>query len=168
MGIMHKALAAMAATATLSVPAQAGCWSDAAYQAAQVRELDTMLMVQALRCRKTKSNFVNSYNSFVQVSRPALLKANADLRGHFAGEVGERGALNAYDNYMTTVANRYGAGTAGLDCADMASIVRAALAAKGSVPALYQVAVAADMRPSIDGRRCSGGSRSTLNVAARR
>ena len=168
MGMINKALGALAATALLAGSAQAGCWTDAAYQAAQVRELDTMLMVEALRCRKTAANFVGEYNRFVQVSRPALLKANADLRAHFAGEVGERGALNAYDNYMTTVANRYGAGTEGLDCTDVASIVRAAAATKGSATALYQVAAAADMRPNIEGRRCAGGARPVLNIAARR
>lgn len=158
----------LAASAMLAVPAQAGCWTDAAYHAAQVRELDTMLMVQALRCRKTAANFVAEYNNFVQVSRPALLKANAELRTHFAGEVGERGALNAYDNYMTTVANRYGAGTADLGCEDVASIVRAAAAAGGSADELYRVAAAADMQPAIGGERCAGPVDTPLTIASRR
>ena len=168
MGMLNKMLAGLAASAMLAAPAQAGCWTDAAYQAAQVRELDTMLMVQALRCRKTAANFVAEYNRFVQVSRPALLKANAELKTHFAGEVGERGALNAYDNYMTTVANRYGAGTADLGCEDVASIVRAATAAGTSAEELYRVAVAADMQPAIDGRRCAGGGNAVVNIASRR
>jgi hypothetical protein len=108
MGIINKSLAAAAASAMLASSANAACWTDAAYQAAQVRELDTMLMVQALRCRKTSATFLGEYNRFVQVSRPALLRANAELKAHFGG-------LNAYDNYMTTVANRYGAGTGDLD-----------------------------------------------------
>ncbi|HYZ47984.1 MAG TPA: hypothetical protein VE567_03730, partial [Sphingomonas sp.] len=107
-------MAALAAAALLAGSAQAGCWTDAAYKAAQVRELDTMLMVQALRCRKTAASFVGEYNRFVEVSRPALIQANAELKTHFGG-------LNAYDNYMTTVANRYGAGSEGLGCSDVAS-----------------------------------------------
>ena len=161
MGIITKALGAAATTALLASPANAGCWTDAAYQAAQVRELDTMLMVQALRCRKTSANFLSSYNRFVQVSRPALLQANAELKAHFGG-------LNAYDNYMTTVANRYGAGTGDLDCHDTAAIVRAALATKGSSEALYRLAVDAKMEPAIDGSRCRGVTKGALNYASRR
>lgn len=162
-----KALAAAVATALVAGSANAACWSDAAYKAAQVRELDTMLMVEALRCRKTSANFVNDYNKFVVASRPALLQANAALRGHFAQQFGAKGALNAYDNYMTTVANRYGAGTAGLDCNDMASIVRTGLAAKGSAAALHEIAERAQMVPTVRGNRCGGGS-STLTTVARR
>lgn len=168
MGILNKALAGLTATAMLAGPAQAGCWTDAHYKAAQVRELDTMLMVEALRCRKTSANFVHHYNHFVEVSRTALLKANADLRAHFAAEVGERGALNAYDNYMTTVANRYGAGTEGLACEDVASIVAAAASAQGDAVELHRVALAADMRPSVSGDRCGAGALPQVTIAARR
>ena len=161
MGIINKALAAAAATATLASPANAACWTDAAYQAAQVRELDTMLMVQALRCRKTSANFLSSYNRFVEISRPALLQANAELKAHFGG-------LNAYDNYMTTVANRYGAGTGDMDCGDVASVVRAGLAANGSAAKLYQVALNANLEPDLNGSRCGGVSKAPLNIASRR
>lgn len=159
MGIITKALAAATAIATLSGAANAACWTPAAYKAAQVRELDTMLMVEALRCRKTAANFVSDYNRFVQVSRAALIQANAELKAHFGG-------LNAYDNYMTTVANRYGAGTEGLDCRDVASIVRAGLAANGSLDGLYQVAVSAQVEPAVEGGRCRGVG--PTNIASRR
>jgi hypothetical protein len=158
MGIFSKGLTALVAIATGAGSANAACWSDTAYQAAQLRELDTMLMVEALRCRKTNANFVETYNRFVVASRPALLNANAALKGHFAQQVGGRGALSAYDNYMTTVANRYGAGTAGLGCEDMASIVEAALGAGGAADALNGIVEAANMVPAIAGERCTGGS----------
>lgn len=161
MGIINKVLAATATTAMLASSASAACWTDAAYQAAQVRELDTMLMVQALRCRKTSASFLSDYNRFVQVSRPALLQANAELKTHFGG-------LNAYDNYMTTVANRYGAGTGDLDCQDTASIVRAAMATKGSSDALIRLAADAGMEPAIDGSRCRGVTKAPMNIASRR
>ena len=167
MGIINKGLAALAAIAMCAGSANAACWSDTAYKAAQLRELDTMLMVEALRCRKTSANFVEAYNRFVVASRPALLKANAALKGHFAQQVGERGALNAYDNYMTTVANRYGAGTEGLGCEDMASIVEAALGAAGGAEALNGIVQAARMVPAIAGERCTGGSM-VATMASRR
>lgn len=154
MNMLMRGLAAAAAVATLATPANAGCWSAAAYEAAQVRELDTMLMVEALRCRATPASFVAEYNAFVQSSRPALVRANAALRGQFAADVGEKRALDAYDDYVTAVANRYGAGSPGIACDDMASIARAAAAANGSGQALIELARAADMRPILPGRRC--------------
>jgi hypothetical protein len=168
MGKLGKMLVAAAAVATPASAVDAACWSEAAYKAAQVRELDTMMMVEALRCRKTAANFVHDYNRYVVASRPALLKANADLRTHFAGAVGQKSALNAYDNYMTTVANRYGAGTEGLECADMASIVQAAVATNGSADALYAIAVAANMVPTVASDRCEPGPAGAVTVAARR
>lgn len=168
MGIFTKTVATAAAMAMLAGSANAGCWSDAAYKAAQLREFDTMMMVEALRCRKTAANFVHHYNAFVVASRPALLRANADLKGHFEKLHGARQALNAYDNYMTTVANRYGAGTEGLDCNDMASVVQAAIATDGSPEALQQVVAAANMVPSIASERCEPTSASSLTIAARR
>lgn len=161
MGITTKLLAAATATAMLAGSANAACWTDAAYQAAQVRELDTMLMVQALRCRKTSASFLSEYNRFVQVSRPALIRANAELKAHFGG-------LNAYDNYMTTVANRYGAGSGDLDCRDTAGIVREGLAAKGSAEELSRLAADADLRPDVDGSRCRTVSKPQPNFASRR
>jgi hypothetical protein len=149
-----KGLAVVAACGALATPVNAACWSSAAYRAAQVRELDTMMMVEALRCRRTDANFLPAYNEFVRTSRAALIKANDELRAQFATTVGTARALGAYDDYMTTVANRYGAGTAGIDCGDMASIAAAAAAANGSGEALAALAERADMRPNLPGARC--------------
>lgn len=167
MKFVMKGLAVAAACGVMATPAEAACWSDAAYQAAQVRELETMLMVEALRCRRTGANFLPEYNHFVQTSRPALIRVNDTLRAHFASQVGPKRALDAYDNYVTTVANRYGAGTAGLDCADMASIARAAAGARGSHDALAELAETAEMRPTIQGGRCGGGL-PPVSIASRR
>ncbi len=163
---LMKGLAVMAACGALATPADATCWSGAAYRAAQVRELDTMMMVEALRCRRTDANFLPAYNAFVRVSRTALIKANDELRAHFATVVGSARALGAYDDYMTTVANRYGAGTAGLDCRDMASIAAAAAEANGSHHALAELAERAEMRPNVPGKRCERDD-AALSFAAR-
>lgn len=162
----YKGFALVAAAATMATPAQGACWSGAAYEAAQVRELDTMLMVEALRCRATPANFVSDYNAFVSGSRAVLVRANDALRAHFAAAGGRARALDAYDGYVTAVANRYGAGSAGLACADMASIARAAAAANGSGQALAELARLADMRPTLPGGRCEVEP-STLSVAQR-
>jgi hypothetical protein len=167
MTFFAKGAALFAAAAALATPVEAACWSDAAYRAAQVRELDTMLMVEALRCRRTAPDFVSDYNAFVQHSRPALVRVNDELRQHFAANVGAARALDAYDRYVTTVANRYGAGVSGLGCDDMRNILRAAAGAKGALPALIELAEAADMQPALPGARCTGPA-APLAIASRR
>lgn len=169
MNRLGKMLAAGAALAMLAAPAEAACWNAADYSAAQLRELDTMLMVQALRCRNGTDNFLTDYNRFVETGRTVLTGANLRLRSHFVAEMGPRQGDNALDSYITSVANRYGAGTEGLSCADMASIARAAVAAAGSGDALFQLAAAAEMTPLVPGERCAAEPiTETVTIAARR
>ncbi len=132
----------------LSGTAQAACWNDDAVEAAQVRDLETMLMVASLRCRISGADFLSSYNAFVRGSRPTLTAMNDRLRDHF-------GDLNSYDRYVTSVANRYGGGAAGLDCGDMASILKDAREANGSPSELVKIARQAGIKPSLPGSRCS-------------
>jgi hypothetical protein len=136
--------------ATLSAPAQAACWTEQSATAAQVRTMETLLMVSALRCRNQGVNLLDGYNQFVRQSRGALDSVNGSLRTHFASS----GGMNAYDRYVTSVANRYGGGVDGLSCDDVGSILSDALAAKGSLPALTAVARSAGVAPSLPGGRC--------------
>ena len=153
---MNKTFAKSAAAAlalcgvATAQSAQAACWSPAAVEAAQVRDLETMLMVSALRCRRSGDNFLPKYNAFVLESKSALTAANDAIRGHFA----PLGGLNAYDSYVTSVANRYGAGAEGLGCDDMASILGAARAEGGSYEGLKRLAKVADVQPRLPGLAC--------------
>jgi hypothetical protein len=135
----------------ISMPAQAACWSEGAIEAAKVRDLETMMMVSALRCRQTGHNFLPDYNRFVRTSRVGLVEANNRLRAHFA----PAGGLNAYDRWVTSLANRYGGGAEGLDCADMASIVAATAHQGASFRALLTIAERADVQPVLGGHRCT-------------
>lgn len=144
-------LAALAAL--LATPAQAACWSKDAIAAAKVREFETMLMVSALRCRTSGRDFLARYNQFVRQGRPVLVRANETLRAQFSAEYGTARGLNAYDGFVTSLANRYGAGTDGLSCADLSDITSAALAGSGSLANLERLADAADIRPKV-GRPC--------------
>lgn len=153
---MRTRLIAATALAAILIasPARAACWSDSEVSAAKVRDLETMLMVSALRCRATGSDFLADYNAFVRGSRAALTRVNDALRAHFVAEVGAREALNAYDRYVTTVANRYGAGAAGLGCSDLAAITQAARAEGDNYAGLSRLADAAAVEPSLPGRVC--------------
>jgi hypothetical protein len=147
-GLKCAAAALALAGSGVSGAAQAACWNEDAVEAAQVRDLDTMLMVASLRCRIGGQGIPASYNAFVRESRSTLSAMNDRLRSHF-------GDLNSYDRYVTSVANRYGGGAAGLDCGDMASILRDARGADGSAPELVKVARQAGITPSLPGARCS-------------
>ncbi len=158
-----KSIAAAIALAAIgtSIPAQAACWSEEAVSAAKVRDLETMLMVGALRCRLSGENFLGDYNHLIQQSRTALTAMNDTLRAHFVEAAGPRGGLDAYDRYVTAIANRYGAGAEGLTCADMASILSAANAEGGSAAGLARLANDAGVEPVLAGGRCP------LTLAAR-
>jgi hypothetical protein len=143
-------LAAMLSTS----PASAACWTDSEVSAARVRDMDTMLMVSALRCKANSNSLLADYNQFVRTSRVALTQVNDRLREHFSAAVGPAQALNAYDRYVTGIANRYGAGAEGLGCRDMASIVSAARAEGGNLTGLERLARDAGVEPQLGGGRC--------------
>jgi hypothetical protein len=137
------------ASVAVSGSAQAACWQTSAVEAAQVRDLETMLMVASLRCRLTGRNFVSDYNSFVRKSRPALTEANERLRAHFSSN----GGLNAYDSYVTSLANRHGGGD-GLDCKAMEKLIDRATDEGDSLSKLADVAQAVKVRPRLPGSVC--------------
>ena len=163
---MKKLVLAILAVTVPVAPAQAACWTADQVSAAKVRDLDTMLMVASLRCRHTNVGVLTAYNGYVVRQRKALVAVNDVLRNHYAGG-DKKAAMNAYDNYVTKVANRYGAGAAGLDCEDMQSIVEAMGAEAPQVDALVAVAERAGVEPYLDAPMCErpfGGS--ALTTAA--
>jgi hypothetical protein len=152
--MVRSLVIALAATAIIAAPAQASCWKADQVAAAKVRDLETMLMVSALRCR-AQGNMLARYNKFVVQARPALTQVNDTLRTHFAESVGSGRALNAYDGYVTRIANRYGAGADGLSCNDLSSITEAAVSERPSFQALAALADRAGVQPLLDGGACS-------------
>lgn len=144
----------LAAVILVAVPvnaAQAACWTETAISAAKVRDMETMLMVSALRCRTADPSILPAYNNFVRTSRVALTQVNDTLRRQFA----DQGGLNGYDRYVTSIANRYGAGAEGLTCDDMSSILAAAQSESGSLAGLARLATAANVEPVLTGSRCN-------------
>ncbi|MFM9978069.1 MAG: hypothetical protein ACKVOP_08510 [Sphingomonadaceae bacterium] len=160
--MIRTLICALLATAIVAAPAQAACWRADEVAAAKVRDFDTLLMVSSLRCRMQDPAMVARYNAFVTKNRVPLTQANVVLRTRFVALVGKAAALNAYDRYITKVANRYGAGADGLSCADFASLTDAALAEAPSFAALTALAERASTRPVMDDEACA------VTLAARR
>ncbi|WP_176591114.1 hypothetical protein [Sphingobium sp. EM0848] len=152
---MRKLIAAaLAATMPLAPATAATCWKQTAVEAAQIRDFEMMLMVSALRCRGTGNNFLAGYNRLIREKRDALTQVNDELREHFRSAAGPVGGLNAYDNYVTGLANIYGAGADGLACRDLQSITDAANALPPTRSALLELSDAAGIRPHLSGARC--------------
>lgn len=148
-------IGAAIAAALVSTPARAaGCWAPAAVEAAQVRDFETMLMVSALRCRLVGTDFLPDYNRFIREKRAALTQINDELRGQFRSLVGAAGALNAYDRYVTSIANSYGAGAEGLACSDFQSLVAAANGQPATRAGLVAIAQRTSSDPRLPGSRC--------------
>lgn len=136
-------------------PAQAACWTPAEVAAAKVRDLDTMLMVSALRCRFEAPEIVTKYNAMVERHRASLDEMNNRLVAHFADGVSARVAAGAYDSYVTRVANRYGAGAGGLSCASLMSLADAATAEIADLEGLVAVADRAEVVPDLSEGQCA-------------
>jgi hypothetical protein len=112
-------VAALALAATMAAnPAQA-CWTSMEEDAAKVANLNTMMMVSALRCRHGQDNFLAEYNQFVKAHNSVLGSQNAAVRSHFARVGGVRGAEAALDKFVIGIANHYGAGHETLGCAQL-------------------------------------------------
>ncbi len=152
--MLRTLVVALAAMVIAAAPVHAACWKADQVAAAKVRDLETMLMVSALRCR-AQGNMLARYNKFVVQARPTLMQVNNTLRAHFAEAVGQSRALNAYDSYVTKVANRYGAGADGLSCSDLSSITDAAVSERPSFQALAALAERAGVQPLFDGGQCA-------------
>jgi hypothetical protein len=147
--IMGKGKVAIALVATLCgvAPAAAGCGSEAARNAAQVRNLQTMMMVGTLQCRVSKVDVVTGYNAFVAARRADLGVANGALKAHF--NVASATGQTAYDRYTTSLANRFGEMKAtDADCRKLAALTR--VAAKLDLETLLSLAEAQGLSVRLD------------------
>lgn len=151
MGVLAAGLAMVSGEAQAAL----GCWSDTAYEAAQLRDLDTMLMVATLRCRMKGADFSADYNRFVVEKRPILAAANVEIQSAFAQSVGKVKALGAYDDMMTKIANSYGNGMTGMSCNDFAALARTAAEAPAVRASLVTLANAIGSKPPVPLTRCS-------------
>lgn len=151
---------AIAALLIAVTSAQAGaavndCWSAQEASAAKLRDLQTMLMVAALRCHGSGVNVLADYNKFVAANRTAIVQANTSLKQHFSRAYGPIEGQRSYDRFTTSLANIYGAGGGGSEsCADMAELAREGGSAQGSGAALLALAEQRGLSPTLPSRQC--------------
>lgn len=122
MNMKGKAAALMAIAAMgIAQPAQA-CWTGIEQDAAKVANLNMMMMVSALRCRKGPDDFLADYNRFVKSNNPLLGAQNATVRSHFARINGAKGADAHMDRFIIALANSYGGGTDSMGCSQLKAV----------------------------------------------
>ena len=103
--------------------------------AENLRKLEIMLMVTALRCRNGADNFQAEYRDFTVTHSASLSEARQQLRGRLVHRHGGRGATKALDQISVGMANQYGQGHPWLGCAQL-KMVALDLSRQGDVAQL--------------------------------
>jgi hypothetical protein len=148
----------LAVTAALIIasPAQAvmGCWNETQTAAAQVRNLQSRLMVASLRCVAMGHDVTPAYNRFVRASRETIQGANGVIMAQFRAGFGGQAQFQ-YDRFATILANAYGADdTNEALCAETAAIADEAAEAAGDPRRLVEIADRLGAAPELPGGRC--------------
>ncbi len=95
--------AILACAAGSAAPVAAACWEAEEYEAARMRDLQTVLMVSALKCGRADPDMPLAYNKWVGRAKTKLLEGEQKLLAHFVRE----GDQSRYDKFTTALANRY-------------------------------------------------------------
>ncbi|HEX8448727.1 MAG TPA: hypothetical protein VF652_03955 [Allosphingosinicella sp.] len=155
-GLSKGALAFAAAASIYAQPAAAAmsCWDQHETAAAKIRNLQSRLMVATLRCRAMGIDVSTAYNDFVLINRSTLQEANGVIRAQFDSGYGAEGQ-RFYDSFATALANRYGAdATSDSVCEETAATAAEAVAAKGDVALLVDLAERVAGSPELPGGVC--------------
>jgi hypothetical protein len=155
-GVRKSGLCLAAALMTTTAPAHAAmsCWNETETAAARVRDLQSRLMVDALRCRAYGIDILGAYNEFVRTNRATIQAANAVIMAQFARGFGRDGQTE-YDRFTTALANAYGGdATSGERCAEAAGIAAEAVAAGGDIERLIEIEERLGAAPALPGGQC--------------
>lgn len=100
-------------------------------EAEKLHRLNVMLMVTALRCRRTSDDFTFDYQRFAGQQALPLTQAGLQLRSEYVARHGARAGLAAFERMGTSVANGYGQGHPWLDCGQLRQVTRNLSAVQG-------------------------------------
>ena len=154
---MRRFMGAAMAVLAAATPANAACWSVGQAGAAQVRDLQTFLMVETLRCQAIGFDIAPDYNDFVRGNRVAIGQANDRLKAFFIASQGPVQGQGAYDRFTTSLANSYGGGRTSRDsCTTAGSMAREAALMENSHQGLLMIAVREGLAPRLPGGLCGG------------
>jgi hypothetical protein len=151
----NRVFAAICAALFITVPAQSACWSNDYIQDARVRDLQTYLMVETLRCQMIGYNITPEYNRFLRNNRTAIGVANDHLKAFFISGNGPVFGQQAYDRFTTTLANTYGSDhTDANTCASARSMATEAALMDNDEEGLLMIAEREGLEPRLPGGQC--------------
>jgi hypothetical protein len=161
---MFKRIGVVAAVASMIVaPVQATCWKSDEVAAAGVRELQSMLMVAALRCQVAGHPMMADYNAFVDNNRSAIGLMNDRIKAHFIRALGPVGGQRAYDAFATSMANGYGAAASGAEvCGAADSLAREGAMLSNSTEGLMLLAEREGLSAKLPEGLCAGAQPVTI------
>lgn len=147
--------AAGAAMALAVAPLQAACWRSEEASAANVRELQSALMVAMLRCSAAGRDFSADYNVFLRANRATIQQMNDRIKAHFVRSAGPARGQIAYDSFTTSLANNHGAeGSSAELCDDMDALAREGALMQGSAEGLMLLAAREGLNVRLPEGRC--------------
>lgn len=150
---------AWAGLAGAATAQSAQCWDAGAVGAARISEFQIMMMDASLRCKAKGFDIRESYERFLATHRAVFAKAETSLKAHFGILPGDR-KHNAYDNYLISLANYYGAGKTDAETCGQFDVVAGQLGGvRDNGDLLATVAIAMVRDPRIDGPRCIAAQR---------
>ncbi len=94
------------AHANSAAASDSDCWSSDEIAAAHIHLLQIKLMVDSLKCQDTIPATLQSYNSFMNMRRDALVAHKRRVEAHFVRQVGGQDGISASDAYTTRVGNQ--------------------------------------------------------------
>lgn len=147
--------AALCAALLATTPAQSACWSNEHLAAARVRDLQTWLMVETLRCQVMRFDLSADYNGFLRANRTAIGDANDRLKRFFIAADGPVFGQQSYDRFTTRLANAYGAGHTGAEsCEQARTVAHDAAMMDNSAEGLLMIAERQGLSPQLPGGIC--------------
>lgn len=166
MGKVATSFAVIAALVGLA-PAQAQCWTADDVQVAKVRDLQTRLMVAAMRCESAGIAMNDQYGAFVTANRAAIATVNQRLRARFWTAYGREDGQRQLEAFTASlVAQHKDDGSAPSACEAQATLSREAAATAGSVSGLIAIADRTGSNPTLPGGTCAVGP-AMVRLAAR-
>jgi hypothetical protein len=162
----NKGVAAICAALLVATPVQSACWSANSRSAARIRDLQTFLMVETLRCQVMGFDLTSEYNVFLRANRTMLGAANTNLKSFFITADGPVFGQQSYDRFTTTLANAYGAGHTNAEtCQSARDIAHEAAMMDNNEEGLLMIAERQGLMPRLPGGVCG---QETMAVAGPR
>lgn len=151
-----RGFAAVCAALLVATPAQSACWSVNSASAARIRDLQTFLMVETLRCQVMGFDLTSDYNGFLRSNRAALGTANTSLKSFFIAADGPVFGQQSYDRFTTTLANAYGASHTNAEtCQNARDTAQEAAMMDNNPEGLLLIAERQGLMPRLPGGACS-------------